>query len=82
MAGGVFNWLRVRRSGVLKFRVLYNARNWLAQEIVATPERICSMDLADGWLVGWLVGPLVGWLLSLAYLTTVFEENMLIFNFI
>jgi len=40
------------------------------------------MDLADGWLVGWLVGPLVGWLLSLAYLTTVFEENMLIFNFI
>jgi hypothetical protein len=46
--------------------------------MVATSERICCMELADGWLVGRSVGLLV----SLAYLTTLFEDNMLIFNFI
>lgn len=44
---------------VTKFGVLYKARKLLTQEIVATPERICSMELADGWLVGRSVGLLV-----------------------
>jgi hypothetical protein len=80
------NWLRVWRSGVFCEDCDEISGSIQCEKLTCSGNISCSRtNLLHGiswWLVDWLVGRSVVLLVSLVYLTTLFERNMLIFNFI